>query len=125
MYIHFTTFSHTRALTYGVSAAELFADDVVHVAVETEEDLDGVHLHLQGAGQVHHLSHTHNLSYNTSLHPVYILCVHVWWRYLALQRRLAVHQSVPGLQLVPGVGRHQHKVLVLHQPLLQVKRVQV
>lgn len=47
---------------------------MVHVAVEAEEDLDGVNLHLQGAGQVHHLSHTHTTSVRlfivSSVHPV-------------------------------------------------------
>lgn len=43
-------------LTYGVGAAELCSDDVLHVAMETEEDLNRVNLHLQSAGQVHHLT---------------------------------------------------------------------
>lgn len=37
-------------LTYAVGAAELSRGDVLHVAMETEEDLNGVNLHLQSAG---------------------------------------------------------------------------
>lgn len=55
----YTHFQYSHTLTYGVGAAELFADDILHVAMETEEDLHGVHLHLQSTGQVHHLTHTH------------------------------------------------------------------
>ena len=49
-------------LTDAVGAAELCGDDVLHVAMETKEDLNGVNLHLQSAGQVHHLKRTHRFT---------------------------------------------------------------
>lgn len=95
--------------------------------METEEDLDGVNLHLQGAGQVHHLIQTQTQLLLKCLKlQVRLRLDRLTWRcYLAFERRLTVHHAVPGQQLVPGLGRHQHKVLVLHQTLLQVIRVQI
>lgn len=49
---------HRDKLTYGVSTAELCGDDVLHVAMKTKKDLNRVDLHLQSAGQVHHLIQT-------------------------------------------------------------------
>jgi len=46
-------------------------------------------------------------------------------RHLALQRRLPVQRPVPGQQAPPRLRRDQHKVLVLHQALLQVERLQI
>lgn len=73
----YTHFQYSHTLTYGVGAAELLADDILHVAMETEEDLHGVHLHLQSTGQVHHLTHTHTntLSYTASLYLASSLCI--------------------------------------------------
>ena len=56
---HVYTHTHKNQLTNVVCAAELWGNDVFHVAMETEEDLNRVNLHLQSAGQVHHLTHTH------------------------------------------------------------------
>lgn len=46
-------------LTDVVGSAELYGDHVLHVAMETEEELDGINFHLHSAGQVHHLRNTH------------------------------------------------------------------
>lgn len=60
-------YTRTHQLTYVVGAAELQGDDVLHVAMETEEDLNGVNLHLQSAGQVHHLTHTDRHTHRVKL----------------------------------------------------------
>ena len=131
---HTHTHTHKNKLTYVVCTAELCGDDALHVAMETEEDLNGVNLNLQGAGQVHHLRDTHTHTHTTTELLSNISdtgntpnCASGAWqrRYLALQRRLTLHHAVPGQQLVPGLSWHQYKVLVLHQTLLQVVRGQI
>lgn len=67
---------HVFTLTYAVGAAGLCRGNVLHVAMETEKDLNGVNLHLQSAGQVHHLNtHEQAVKLSAELQSTTLRCL--------------------------------------------------